>query len=119
MRFEILLDSGEPIEMDQHITRALEKCSSFTLDELEQQLRDLLSSQCTFYTGRETASVWPWVVALCNAYKQKGHIVKEVTESPSYMHVRHIRLEFLEGHTLESLKKSVVEEARKIRIVKC
>ncbi len=117
MGFEIQLATGEVIDVKRNVMYSLEKCSQYmTLDELQQELRDLLSTQCTFYPGASTVSVWPWVVGLCHVYKQKGHILKDFEEIPSDLHAKFLKLEFLEGHTLETFRKSVREEAQSITI---
>lgn len=117
MGFEIQLATGEVIDVKRNVMYSLEKCSQYmTLDELQQELRDLLSTQCTFYPGASNVSVWPWVVSVCHVYKQKGHILKNVEEVPSYIHVRHLKLEYLEGESLETLKKSITNEVKGIRL---
>jgi hypothetical protein len=116
MVLEVRLTSGEAINVGEKLLNSLERCSHLPLDDVQEQLRWLLGSQCTVFSGEDSVSVWPWVVGLCHVYKQKGHILKDFEEVPSGVHAKFLKLEFLEGHTLETFRKSVREEAQSITI---
>lgn len=118
MGFQVCLASGEAINVGENNMHALEKCSHLPLDDVQEQLRWLLDSQCSVFPGEDYVTVWPWVVGLCHVYKQKGHILKDFEESPSDIHAKFLKLEFLEGHTLETFCKSVREDARNVTITR-
>ncbi len=118
MTLEVRLATGESIDLGKQLWLTLEKCSHLPLDDVQEQLRWLLDSQCTVFSGGEdSVSVWSWVVGLCHVYKQKGHILKDFEEVPSGVHAKFLKLEFLEGHTLETFRKSVREEARSVTLL--
>ncbi len=117
MGFEVRLATGESIDLGEKLLFTLEKCSHLPLGDVQEQLRWLLGTQSTVFPGEDSVSVWPWVVGLCHVYKQKGHVLKDFEEVPSGVHAKFLKLEFLEGHTLETFRKSVREEARSVTLL--
>lgn len=115
MVLKVRLATGEVLDVGENIMRSLERCLRFSsLDEVQKELRYLLGTQCTIFPGEDSVCVWPWVIGLCHVYKEKGHILKDFEEVPSDIHAKFLKLEFLEGHTLETFRKSVREEASNI-----
>lgn len=115
---EVRLGSGELINLGKHlmltINKVVDKLSEF---ELERQLRDILSSQCSMYRlDDESINTWPWIQDVCRVYAEKNHIIKSVMSLPSDIHAVKLNIEYLDGESIETLKKSINSEVYKIKV---
>ena len=86
-----------------------------SLEEVHQELRGLLGTQCTVYPAEDgSVRVWPWVASVCQVYAAKGHVLKKATEVTTETHARHLVLEFLDGESEDTLEKSLQKEVGSI-----